>query len=136
LSSRAELHDLVVKAATRDKAEVSSLKPEPESSPDPSVSLKEYENSYRIGQLEQQLEEARDTHKLRLGYAGKIFRLVVVWLACVIGAVFLAGLNYRGFALSDGVLIAFITSSTASVVGLFFVVAKWMFPDGSNRKDG
>jgi len=32
------------------------------------------------------------------------------------------------FALSDKVLIAFITSTTASVIGIFYVVAKWLFP--------
>jgi hypothetical protein len=32
------------------------------------------------------------------------------------------------FTLSDKVLIAFITSTTASVIGIFIIVAKWLFP--------
>jgi hypothetical protein len=33
-------------------------------------------------------------------------------------------------------LIAFITSTTVNVVGLFVLVAKWMFPAGSGKATG
>jgi len=79
------------------------------------------------------LKEAQDTHRLRLGYAGRIFWLVSAWLVCVAVAVYLSGFKLKGFELSSEVLIAFITSTTINVVGLFVVVAKWMFPNGKDK---
>jgi hypothetical protein len=71
---------------------------------------------------------------MRLAYASKIFVLVVTWLIGVAIAVLwtgFGGVNDRAFYLSDKVLIAFISSTTINVIGLFFVVAKWMYPSGA-----
>ena len=97
--------------------------------PDPSRNLGYYRRSQK-----QQLKELKDTHKLRLVYAGRIFWLVCAWLVLVAIAVFMSGFDLWGFKLSDKVLIAFIITTTINVVGLFIVVAKWMFPgdDKSN----
>jgi hypothetical protein len=80
--------------------------------------------------LKQDLKEAQDVHELRKEYTGKLFWLIVLWLFAVITFVTLAGstgLNPR-FILADSVLIAFITSTTVSVLGLFVLVAKWLYP--------
>ncbi|MCC6589759.1 MAG: hypothetical protein IT168_23900 [Bryobacterales bacterium] len=53
--------------------------------------------------------------------------LVACWLGCVALCIFLSGIRLWGFELSEKVLIAFITSTTINVVGLFVVVAKWMY---------
>ncbi|MDD5125380.1 hypothetical protein [Methylovulum sp.] len=127
------LHELILKAAKIEKNEVSSSQSEPE--PDLSLDLAEHQLFYQVETLKQQLKEAKDTHKLRLGYADKIFWLVCSWLIGVVIAVFMSGLNAFGFSLSDNVLIAFITSTTVNVVGLFFVVAKWMFPNNHKSKN-
>ncbi|MCP4263971.1 MAG: hypothetical protein GY777_00070 [Candidatus Brocadiaceae bacterium] len=84
--------------------------------------------------LKHKLLEAQDTHKLRLNYASRIFLIVCIWLGCVIVGVFLTGFKILGFSLSDKVLIAFITSTTISVLGLFIVVAKWLFPINNKKK--
>jgi hypothetical protein len=42
-----------------------------------------------------------------------------------------SGFGYKSFELPDGVLIAFIASTTVNVVGLFVLVAKWMYPAGT-----
>ena len=78
--------------------------------------------------LRQKLREAKDTHNLRLKYTGRIFAIGCIWLGLVVSAVFMSGFSLFGFGLPGGVLIAFITSTTLNVVGLFIVVAKWMFP--------
>ncbi len=133
MSNRTSAHDLILKAASKEKAEV----PLPQSSPEPDLSLDlaEHQLFYQVETLKQQLKEAQDTHKLRLGYAGRIFWLVCVWLACVAIAVFMSGFTFFGFSLSDNVLITFITSTTITVVGLFVVVAKWMFPNSNEHKN-
>lgn len=83
--------------------------------------------------LRDELKEARDLHELRKTYTTKLFWLIVGWLLVVVLYVFLAAAFGNHFKLSDSVLIAFITSTTVSVLGLFIVVAKWLFP--SIQKD-
>jgi hypothetical protein len=85
--------------------------------------------------FEDELKQLQDNHDLRLKYVGRIFYLVAVWLGCVVLCVGVSGFNLWGFRLSDTVLIAFISSTTVNVVGLFVLVAKWMFPDGRRAAD-
>ena len=56
-----------------------------------------------------------------------LFGLVSAWLLAVIVTIFLCGFEYRKFSLNDSVIIAFITSTTTSVIGLFLLVARWLF---------
>ena len=117
--------------------------------PDLSVDLNEYKLQDKVESLEvqnqkqnlelqgikQQLSHRGDNHVLRFKYALYTFTLVAVWLACVGGCVLLSGFSLWGFKLSDSVLIAFITSTTINVVGLFVLVAKWMFPSGKQESE-
>lgn len=128
MSPSASPHDQILKAAAKQKAELGSAAEETE--PDLSLDLKEHQ----IKSLQQELQEAQDTHKTRLKYVSRIFWLVCGWLVCVAFAVFFAGWSFKAFNLSDQVLIAFITSTTINVVGLFVVVAKWLFPNGNGNK--
>lgn len=100
--------------------------------PDLENDLEEHRLKVEIDLLQQQFREASDTHDLRLSYANRLFWLVCAWLACVVFAVELTGFKTWGFTLSDPILIAFITTTTINVVGLFFVVAKWLFPSKGN----
>ena len=77
---------------------------------------------------EQKLGEQHEVHETRLGYVLKLFCLIVIWL--FIASLFVAfhGFHLWGFELSEKVLIALITSTTANVLGLFYVVAKWLYP--------
>lgn len=72
--------------------------------------------------------EGHDLHDTRKEYAGRLFWLIVGWLIVVVVFVLLTGFHLGGFTLSEKVLIAFITSTTVSVLGLFIVAAKWLFP--------
>lgn len=85
---------------------------------------------HRLKCIQDEMEHLRDNHDLRLEYVGRIFWLVAVWLVCVVLCVTISGFGLCGFRLSDTVLVAFISSTTVNVVGLFVLVAKWMFPSG------
>lgn len=74
--------------------------------------------------LSDELDRANDLHDERKEYANRLFWLIVCWLIVVV--IFVA-LNVF-FEIHDSVLIAFITSTTVSVIGLFVLVAKWLFP--------
>ncbi|MDY7095194.1 MAG: hypothetical protein SX243_19635 [Acidobacteriota bacterium] len=63
---------------------------------------------------------------LRRRYAGWLFLLLVVWLVGIYGLLIWMGL--RG-PLSDAVLIAALGTTTANVIGLFIVVARYIFPN-------
>lgn len=124
---------LIKNAASHDKPIEEDNNP-----PDLEVSLVDYQQQYQINALEQQLQENKDNHNLRTKYANKIFWLVCIWLGCVIIAVLLVGFELYGFKLSDKVLMTFIATTTLNVLGLFAIVAKWMFQQNnkpSNNKN-
>ena len=64
----------------------------------------------------------------RKTYAKRIYYLVVGWITGVGIMLFAQGFKFRGFELSDGVLIAAIMTTTASVVGIFLIVTSYLFP--------
>jgi len=74
-----------------------------------------------IKQLEQDREE-------RKKYAGRSFGLVCGWLLVLGLLMGLQGFRVCGFLLSDSVLIALVTSTTASIVAIFVLVTKYLFP--------
>ena len=122
----ADLSSRIGAAAESDKPLVSPL----DEDPDLSVGLPEHKLEFEVSCLQQEFDQLSDNHDLRLSYTGKIFWLVAAWLTCVVICVLLSGFNGWGFKLSDTVMISFITSTTINVVGLFVLVAKWMFPSG------
>ncbi len=65
----------------------------------------------------------------RKKYANKIFILISVWLGCMLVVVLLAGFGGKceWFKMADSVLIALITTTTGSVIGLFAIVANYLF---------
>ena len=74
-------------------------------------------------------EHEQKKRNLKIDYVGRLFLLIVGWLVVVLVYVLMAGFKWKGFELSDNVLIAFITSTTVSVIGLFHYVAKWLYPN-------
>jgi hypothetical protein len=119
---------LIIEAAERDSPPPGS--DQSNSQPNLEIDLEEHKIEFQLQCLWQELAELKDTHALRLAYTGRIFWLVVAWLACVVICIVFSGFRYHEFRLSDAVLIAFISSTTVNVVGLFVLVAKWMYPAG------
>lgn len=75
-----------------------------------------------------------ELHDTRKQYVGRLFWLITAWLAVVVALVALTATLKNIFTLADSVLIAFITSTTVSVIALFVIVAKWLFPSASDDK--
>ncbi len=90
-------------------------------------SLSDSLNEHREHFLKKQWEAALSYLYLQRLFAYLLFGLVSVWLLAVIITIFLTGFSYRDFKLNDSVLITFITSTTTSVIGLFLLVARWLF---------
>ncbi len=124
MTTAQELLKKISEAASKDRP----LSEDP-TLPNLHADLEEFEVQF----LKQQLRESRDTHDLRLRYTTCIFCLVCVWLTFVVTSVFLTGFKILGFSLSDKVLMTFITSTTISVLGLFVVVAHWLFPINNQK---
>jgi hypothetical protein len=61
-------------------------------------------------------------------YAGRCFWLVAIWLALIGLIIFLQGFGIGNFALPTSVLITLIGSTTGSVVGIFLIVTRYLFP--------
>lgn len=84
--------------------------------------------------LKDESERLTELHNTRKQYVGRLFWLITAWLAVVIALVALSATLKNIFTLADSVLIAFITSTTVSVIALFVIVAKWLFPSASDDK--
>lgn len=76
-----------------------------------------------------------ELHDTRKQYVGRLFWLITWWLAVVVALVALSATLKDFFTLADSVLIAFITSTTVSVIALFVIVAKWLFPSMSDKDE-
>ena len=68
------------------------------------------------------LERYADTSSLRIQTAKWVMRIVSLWLAAVI--VVLVGTGWECFTLSNQVLIALLTTTTANILGLPLVVLR------------
>jgi hypothetical protein len=84
-------------------------------------------------ELDYKLEQLRKLDTTRDDYVFKLFCLIVSWLTIVVIFVALSATLGEYFKLSDSVLIAFITSTTVSVLGLFVIVARWLFPSANDK---
>jgi hypothetical protein len=94
-----------------------------------------------IDGLSQAKVEREQLHELRKASTGKLFILTVIWLSIIWLVVFLQGFGqwflpfpapaadekYLKFHLSDSVVVAFITSTTATVLGLYGIAAYWLY---------
>ncbi|WP_245872710.1 hypothetical protein [Deinococcus planocerae] len=82
------------------------------------------------------LSEARAQQRWR-GWAGfAVFTLATLWLVADVILTVAVGwgtLLGRPFRLEAGVIIAFLTTSTATVIGLFLVFLRWLYPQEPER---
>src|SRR4051794_20125860 len=66
--------------------------------------------------------------ELRTKYSAYLFWLVVGWLGAVMAVMLAQGFAYGMFKLADSVLIALLGTTTVNVLGLFVIVARYIFP--------
>ena len=80
-----------------------------------------------IDEAKAKLRGVKQDTEERKTYANKIFKLICVWLLAVFGILVAQGSDC-GFELSDAVLLALIGGTTANVLGIFIIVAQYLFP--------
>jgi len=76
----------------------------------------------------QSLGERSQDMSARKNYARCIFFLLVAWLGLVFSVVIASGYKACPIYLSDAVLIALISGASVGVIGLFAIVANYLFP--------
>ena len=74
------------------------------------------------------LKHRRQQRELRAKYSTRLFYLAVGWLVALWFLVTLQGFGICGFALDEWTLRVLVGSTTVTVVGLFTVVARYLFP--------
>lgn len=75
-----------------------------------------------------EIEDLVQNREQRKAYASRLFWLIVVWLGTIGTIVLLHGFSHVPFTLSGTVLTTLIGSTTVSVLGLFAIVANYLFP--------
>ena len=72
-----------------------------------------------------QLKRLLDDNKARKVFSIIIFAITIMWMFLVL--IIVVQCSRKVFHLSDGVLIALITTTTANVFGFFYVVVNYLF---------
>ena len=83
--------------------------------------------------LQEKIENLKQDRKQRKKYGKRLFGLVACWLSVLGLIVFLHGLSHVPFELSVTVLTTLIGSTTVSVLGLFVIVANYLFPKRDSK---
>ena len=74
-----------------------------------------------------ELEDRAQDRNQRKTYGSRLFWLIIIWLIVSGLIVLLQGFSFVPFKLSVTVLTTLIGSTTASVLGLFAIVANYLF---------
>lgn len=79
--------------------------------------------------IKHELDQRKSEHAQRVSFASKLFILIRVWLIVILLILIAAGSDCKYFSLevSDQVLIALLTTTTVSVLGLFITVLRYVF---------
>ena len=73
----------------------------------------------------EKLESKKQDREERKKYASHIFRFIWIWCAGIFVLMILVGLGV--FKFDDSVIITLITTTTANILALFAIVAKYLF---------
>jgi hypothetical protein len=124
---------------------------------DPRESLDQIKRRRERQRADRELQDANhdgDLHGIRKAHARYLLGITVTWLLLVWFVILLNGFgqwflvwcvpdglkgeHYLPFKLSDTVMVAFITSTTATVLGLYGIAAYWLYgkkPGADDRHD-
>lgn len=91
--------------------------------------IKHEKDKIDINIKKEELESRKQDRQQRGEFAYRIFTLVRFYIIVVLGIVICAG--DRLLFLNDNVLNVLLSTSLASVIGLFTIVAKYLFPNKS-----
>jgi uncharacterized membrane protein len=82
----------------------------------------------QVAQLREDVKQTKRVNLFRLVMLVALFAVIILWILSVIVMTAFLGFKLWGFTLSDAVMITYITTTTASVFGLFLIAAKWLYP--------
>lgn len=103
--------------------------------PNAKAALKEERAEAVKGKLDaEHLAGKKQDRFQRLLYGALIFALGPAWLVFVGVVVFAQGFHWRNFILSNSVMLMLLGTTTANVIGIFIIVANYLFPRGSREK--
>ena len=102
--------------------------PDEEGHAQPALALALEKQSLENARLGEQLQDLQQDRDQRRKYSDRLFRLIVTWLVAVGAVLLLHGFTDVRFALAVPVLTTLIGATTASVLGLFAIVANYLFP--------
>lgn len=90
------------------------------------------EEDYDKREKEQRLHENQEAHDLRIKHLGRLYWLSVGWILGLFIIIALQGFACKGFHLSDTVMVAFMTTTTTTVLGLYGIGAFWLYKKVKN----
>jgi H+/Cl- antiporter ClcA len=106
---------------------------------DPTIAgeTRAFENNEDQDQAQKRNQD-KDIHGMRMSHSRLLLGLALIWIFVILGVVLLQGFGqwftplsdgyvHIPFKLSDTVVIAFITSTTATVLGLYGIAAYWLY---------
>ena len=84
----------------------------------------------------EELENRRQDRAQRKVYADNLFTFLCFYMILVFFIFYKSGSLYNSFELSDSVIIALITTTTANIIGIFAFVVRYLFktPDDKNNR--
>lgn len=84
----------------------------------------------------EELENRRQDRAQRKVYADNLFTFLCFYMILVFFILYKIGSLYNSFELSDSVIIALITTTTANIIGIFAFVVRYLFktPDDKNNR--
>ncbi|UVE66936.1 hypothetical protein L2Y90_07440 [Burkholderia pyrrocinia] len=91
-----------------------------------------FDKKVRLAFHQRELRQIDDLIKARTTYADKIYGLVVRWLICIAVLLLLQGFHIFSFSLPEKVLLALIGGTTLNVIGIFTIVANFLFAKGAS----
>lgn len=105
---------------------------------EPSMSNMDMEQEIKIAELElkkEELEGKRQDRLQRKIYADNIFTFLCFYMIIMFIILFKHGCLFNGFELTDSVVIALITTTTANIIGIFILVVRYLFntPNGKEK---
>jgi hypothetical protein len=95
--------------------------------PEALLTVQQARDAAEIAKLGEGTRQTERVNKARLIILRALFFLIVAWIMSVMLITVAQGFQWRGFMLGDAVLITYITTTTATVFGLFHIAARWLF---------
>lgn len=102
------------------------------------ISNRDIEQEIKITELgirKEELEGKRQDRLQRKAYADNIFTFLCIYMIIVFVILFKHGCLFNSFELSDSVIVALITTTTANIIGIFVFVVRYLFntPNGKDK---